>query len=614
MVSKGNKTDQYRRVIEPFLEEWAERGLDDAQQFRNWSVQQVLWDYGLSMADVEDAASLDGPGDKGIDAWYYDETDIPPRLILVQAKNTRIEREDFSKLTDGFLDVMLPNRPGGANQTLRERAAAFREVMPSQFKLDVYLTSSVIAQPHMQPTGDDGSLYVEDLHIGTSLAEATYFVRDIKFMAENLQVIHRNPITCVFHVEKTSYFEFAVGGHTRTICAALKATELAKLFHDQRENLFRKNPRYYLMMSARNKEIKSSLQEPENEDFFVYNNGLTCIAESVRSDTLNDKESIITLSDFQIVNGCQTVASLWSVWTDGKPDITKVRVLAKIVENSRTGAAGDVMSTRIAVRSNTQNPIKAEDWKANDDRQERWQGLFRKLPEPWYYEIKRGVWASEHRSAQEKAPFRIGQTSQYRKVSMKDLAQACYAFIGHPAEALDKVREVFNSPALYDKVFDQELTVNQLLLPYLIWQEADNKARKETPVYTLSEPPEAQGFQIKTDYLRFPIVNAVGRMLSTLAGVTQGYLSAQDSEALIVNKDSWLPEFIDKAFERLANKLAVESRKSGLGPRSIVRRNDWMDEPISMAADLLREYLRMEAKFGQTGQGSVSAALPFEVH
>ena len=614
MVSRSNRSEQYRRIIAPFLEEWAERDLNDAQQFRNWSVQQVLWDSGLSMADVEDATSIDGPGDKGIDAWYYDDSDNPPRLTLVQAKNTRIEREDFSKLTVGFLDVILPNRPGGANQALREKAAVFRDSMPVRFRLDIYLTSSVIAQQGLQPREDGEPLYTEELHVGSSIAEASYYVRDIKFLTDNLQVIHRNPISIAFRVERDSFFEFAVGGHTKTVCAALKANELAKLFDDQRENLFRKNPRYYLLQSARNKEIKESLRESQNENFFVYNNGLTCIAQSIRTTTQNDSDYTIEVSDFQIVNGCQTVASLWSIWMDRDTDLTKVRVLAKIVENPLAGAVNDHTSTRIAVRSNTQNPLKAEDWKANDDRQERWQGMFNRLPEPWYYEIKRGVWATEFRLAHEKSRFKVNSANQlplqYRKVSMKDLGQACYAFIGYPAEAVDKAREIFNDLARYDQVFAVDLTPNQLLLPYLIYLEADKK-RREIPAYVL---PDTEGFEVKTDHLRFPVVNAVSRMLSTLAGVPQGYFPAADSDILVQTSATWMPAFVENAFEVLARKLATESRERGRGPRSIVRGNEWMNEAVADAVWRVREHLRMAASFGQTGEGTILSALPFEVH
>ena len=399
----------------------------------------------------------------------------------------------------------------------------------------------------------------------------------------------------------------------RLSAPALKANDLAKLFDDQRENLFRKNPRYYLLQSARNKEIKESLHEAQNEDFFVYNNGLTCIAQSIRTSTQNETDYTIEVSDFQIVNGCQTVASLWSTWIDRDTDLSKVRVLAKIVENPRAGAADDYTSTRIAVRSNTQNPLKAEDWKANDDRQERWQGMFNRLPEPWYYEIKRGVWITEYRLAHEKARFRVNQTNQlplqYRKVSMKDLGQACYAFIGYPAEAVDKAREIFNDPARYEQVFALNLTPNQLLLPYVIYLEADKK-RREIPFYVL---PDTDNFEVKTDHLRFPTVNTVGRMLSTLAGIPQGYLPATESDTLVQNRAIWMPVFVEYAFEVLGRRLAAESRERGRGPRSIVRGNEWMNEAVGDAIWRIRMRLQMEADSGQTGEGTILGALPFEV-
>ncbi len=367
MTTRVSQSERFRRDIAPFLEEWEERGLNGWQQFRNWSVQQVLWQHGLSTADIEEATCIDGPRDKGIDAWYYEpeDEDATPRLILIQAKDTQIRREDFSKVKDGFLDVVLPDRPGQPNQSLREIASEFRQNMPLSFKLDIYLTSSVLAQQNLQPSVDGAALYTESMEIGESRADASFYVRDIEFLAKNIQVIDSNPIEYRFSVDSNSFFEFNVGGHTRTICAALKASELAALFQNKRENLFRKNPRYYLFMSAKNKEIKASLYEPQNEDFFVYNNGLTCIAQSV-SVNYDSAQPVIRVNDFQIVNGCQTVASVWSASTDRGADISKVRVLAKIIENPRAGAEADLISERIALRSNSQNPLKAEDWKSND--------------------------------------------------------------------------------------------------------------------------------------------------------------------------------------------------------------------------------------------------------
>ncbi len=226
---------------------------------RNWSVQQILWEYNLSIPDIEDAVSTDGPRDQGIDAWYYDDSDEISRLILVQAKDTQLKRDDFSKLKDGFLDLMLPDRPGRANRSLREKAASFRDTMPEHFNLDVYLTSSVLAQQNLQGREDSSPLYTEVFSIGENSVNASFCVRDIKHLVDNLKVIHSEPIGCTFTLDGGSLINFLVGGHTRTVCAALKATELADLFDRQRENLFRKNPRYYLLMTARNKDIITSL-------------------------------------------------------------------------------------------------------------------------------------------------------------------------------------------------------------------------------------------------------------------------------------------------------------------------------------------------------------------
>ena len=302
--------------------------------------------------------------------------DEPPRLVLIQAKDQQPKREDLSKLRDGFLDAVLPGRPGGASQTLRDVAATFRAQIPEFFKLDMYLTSSAIAQQNLQ-TDEDGFLYPEKLTVGDSVAEASYYVRDIKFLVENIKVVNNEPIDWTFHVDESALFEFDMG--TRTVCAAIDGAELAKIFRDNRQNIFRKNPRYYLLTSAVNKKIKNSLLNESQNEFFLYNNGLTCVAHTVRvTENIDDaKVRDVEVKDFQIVNGCQTAASIWSAFNE-RDNLKNVRVLAKIVENPRTGSEADHMSGLIAERSNTQNPLRAEDWKSNDQRQQTWHELFRR--------------------------------------------------------------------------------------------------------------------------------------------------------------------------------------------------------------------------------------------
>ena len=618
MTTRRNRSEEFRSRIEPFLEEWEERGLAPWQQFRNWSVQQILWDAGLSMDEVEDITEVDGQRDEGIDAWHVDEQASPCRLILIQSKDTGIAREDFSKMKDGLLNLLDYERPRNANRSLLEKASMFRHALPEEFEVDLYLTSSMIAQQHLtpDPTGDPWN--TEEMLIprmGRRISVRS-FVRDIKFLVENVQVIHENPINTSFYVERGAYFEYMVGGHTRTITAAIEAEELAYIFQQQKQNLFRRNPRYYLGITGlRNLEIKRTLEEVDNEQFYVYNNGLTCVAKTVRVDRIEDDPDRVQINveDFQIVNGCQTTATLAEVAP--RINLDKVRVLAKIIEEPHAGGEeSDATSDKIATSSNSQNPMKAEDSKANDPRQKAWHNEFlRGVPAPWFYEIKRGTWVTAYKSASDRRPFRDNDTSKYRKMTMKDLGQECWAFLGYPAEAKDKARLIFDHRSTYDLVFSQTLTASQLLLPHIIYEAADARTKMErTYVLPTSDADYEQFSEVRigTEHLRHPIVAAVGRVLCGLKGCSPAYLSPSESARLIERKSQWLDLLVDRAFSALARRLLLESARSGIGPRSVVRSNNWMNDTLHYLAERITDQVIIERNNG-TRTGSLAEALPF---
>ena len=618
MTTRRNKSEQYRDRIRPFLDEWEERGLNPWEQFRNWSVQQILWDAALSTDQVEDITRVDGKGDEGIDAWYVDDSASPQRLVLVQSKVGQIAREDFSKMKDALLNLLGRDRPTNANRALLEKASLFNHDLPDEFEVDLYLSSSMIAQQNLTPNPNGEPWQSDEMLIpGINRKIRIYsYVRDIKFLVKNRQLMHEDPVIADFIVEKTALFEYSVGGHTKTVAAALSAVDLANLYQKEKQNLFRRNPRYYLGLTGpRNKAIGDTLKDTQNEDFYIYNNGLTCVAKSIRVDELgSDPTKVrITAEDFQIVNGCQTTATIADVGL--RENLKKVRVLAKIIENPHSGSEeSDVISDNIAVYSNSQNPLKAEDWKANDPRQRGWhQEFLQGVPEPWFYEIKRGTWGTSYRDANSRKPFRDKVTAKLRKVTMKDLGQSCWAFLGYPAEAKDKPREIFNNINNYDKVFNQTLTATQLLLPHLIYVAADAKTKVE-PTYTLpSSDREYEQFhdaRISTDHLRHSIVAAVGNIFFSLKGSAPGYLSHDESAHLISNSTEWLERLVDDAFSTLARRLLLESVKSGIGPRSIVRKNDWMNDTNYYLADSYKRQVKFERDAGSL-PGTLAHSLPF---
>lgn len=121
MVQRKIQSEKLQKQVAPFLDEWAEHDINEPwQQFRNWATQQILWDYNPSTEEILSATEVDGQSDKGIDGWWYDEDDKPPRLVLIQSKNTDIARSDFSKLIEGFKDLVVPDRPLSVNTVERK--------------------------------------------------------------------------------------------------------------------------------------------------------------------------------------------------------------------------------------------------------------------------------------------------------------------------------------------------------------------------------------------------------------------------------------------------------------------------------------------------------------
>ena len=109
----------------------------------------------------------------------------------------------------------------------------------------------------------------------------------------------------------------------------LPATILAELYKRFSSRLLEKNVRSFLQFRGVNLGMRKTLTK-DPEKFIAFNNGLTITASNKEEETINGKFYIKSLSDFQIVNGGQTTASIYFSQKDGI-DVSKVKVMAKIV-------------------------------------------------------------------------------------------------------------------------------------------------------------------------------------------------------------------------------------------------------------------------------------------
>lgn len=78
------------------------------------------------------------------------------------------------------------------------------------------------------------------------------------------------------------------------------------------------NVRGYLEETSFNKNIRNTLKE-NYMDFFMFNNGITVTAEEITSEPKNSNEKyLFTLKNYQIVNGGQTIRTIFSYLNEVK--------------------------------------------------------------------------------------------------------------------------------------------------------------------------------------------------------------------------------------------------------------------------------------------------------
>ncbi|QFG76956.1 hypothetical protein DMB90_20265 [Raoultella planticola] len=103
------------------------------------------------------------------------------------------------------------------------------------------------------------------------------------------------------------------------------------------------------------------IESPER--FFAYNNGISATAMNVSIESTADGQRLIAASDFQIINGGQTTASLSNTRHKDKSDLNaifvqmKLTVIEKIPEEDAT-----ILIQDISRSSNSQNKVSDADF------------------------------------------------------------------------------------------------------------------------------------------------------------------------------------------------------------------------------------------------------------
>ncbi len=207
----------------------------------------------------------------------------------------------------------------------------------------------------------------------------------------------------------------------------------------QEKSQLRDNVRSYLGLTNYNKNIKETLKNDEN-NFFYYNNGITMVCNQINSKNIKTNNVYsIELNDIQIVNGGQTISTLFKIIEDNNIEDLLYKLKNTYILLRVFNISNDELRLNIAQYTNSQNSIDNIDLKSVDKVQVDIENYLKTFGID--YLRKRSIVSENNES-----------------IKMIMLAQLIYAFKGFPDRATNQKKRLFSD--YYDYIFVEDFDID----------------------------------------------------------------------------------------------------------------------------------------------------------
>jgi len=222
-----------------------------------------------------------------------------------------------------------------------------------------------------------------------------------------------------------------------------------------KKQLFSANVRDYLGSRKSDSNINNRIKETaENESkmFWVYNNGITAIVNSYEPILDKKKQKYIKLKidGISIVNGAQTTGAVGSL--SSSPKVNGL-VVARFIKSNDPSVVRNIIRY-----NNSQNKISPSDFRSTDQYQDKLRNEFSEYKEKIFYTGgRRGGDEDKIKRPQNYLPF-------------ERVTQSLAAFHQNPGLAYNYKTELWESDALYSKIFNSETTAEHIIFVYSLFK------------------------------------------------------------------------------------------------------------------------------------------------
>ncbi|MBD6618118.1 AIPR family protein [Komarekiella sp. 'clone 1'] len=369
------------------------------EHFVNYYVISKEYNYQFGLEEIH----VGGSGDKALDGIAIivngslinskeELEDLQKRnkyldveFILIQSKtSSSFDAGEIAKFLLGSTDFFNEESELPANAQIREKSqlmgliyeksSLFKNRKPI-CKLYYVTTGKWFDDKHLKVTIEGLRKRLDDMEI---FERVTFNPIDANGI-QNLYRLANNKISRQIKFERRATIP-KIEDINQAYIAILPASEYLKLITDDDDNLIRglfyDNVRGFQGENDVNQEIEATIKSDERQFFVLYNNGITIVAEYV--DVIGD---LITIKDYQIVNGCQTSYILYNS-RESIDDSLCIPI--KVIALDRDSK----LKNNIIKANNRQTPVKLEELEALTDFQKKLEEYYNSIPEEkrLYYE------------------------------------------------------------------------------------------------------------------------------------------------------------------------------------------------------------------------------------
>jgi hypothetical protein len=330
--------------------------------------------------DQFDFGNVDGKDDLGIDFIHKDDNLVT--IIQAKYRGARVDTEEQESIINfkNVINRLIENKQK-PNKRLKEILSEI-DFKNDEFNLIFLTTAPIIGKAKNE--ADTAPNYSSDFpDIGERVSYE--WIDDERLNDELRNSLSISTGISEDVVEIYAYDSGINGRQIMTVdvdnrkqcILAVESTQIVQIHQRFRDGLFNLNIRNFIGNTKQNVSIGNTIKDEPN-NFYYFNNGISCLAKSIKVDNVSGK---ITVKGLQVINGAQSVKSL--VLAHKKNNVTKNPViLVRVTEIGDNYSSERNFIERITKFNNSQNIVKISDFRSNDSIQLDLQNRFQKINLP----------------------------------------------------------------------------------------------------------------------------------------------------------------------------------------------------------------------------------------